>query len=168
MQMFMLWKELQQKFDENLNECLFNRSRFSNHSKNKFISLFWKSFYPYENIGDWEKFNGTSLPEKEDFYCHLNIENITYAGYVHGKTVCKDFEMKHLAQYHDSYVQSDTLLLAGVFENFRKTYIKICELDLARFLTAPQLTWQAASKKTSVKLDLLTDIDMLLMVEKRF
>ena len=161
-------KNCQQKFDEHLKERLFNRSRFSNHSKNKFISLFWKNVYPYENIGDWEKFNGTSLPEKEDFYCHLNIENITYAGYVHGKAVCKDFEMKHLAQYHDSYVQSDTLLLAGVFENFRKTYIKICELDLARFLTAPQLTWQAASKKTSVKLDLLTDIDMLLMVEKRF
>ena len=76
--------------------------------------------------------------------------------------------MKHLAQYHDSYVQSDTLLLADVFENFRKMYLKICELDLARFLTAPQLTWQAASKKANVKLDLLTDIDMLLMVEKRF
>ena len=87
---------------------------------------------------------------------------------MHGKAVCKGFEMKHLAQYHDSYVQSDTLLLADVFENFRKMYLKICELDLARFLTAPQLTWQAASKKANVKLDLLTDIDMLLMVEKRF
>ena len=87
---------------------------------------------------------------------------------MHGKAVCKGFEMKHLAQYHDSYVQSDTLLLADVFENFRKMYLKICELDLARFLTAPQLTWQTASKKTNVKLDLLTDIDMLLMVEKRF
>ena len=59
-------------------------------------------------------------------------------------------------------------MLANVFENFRNMCLKICQLDLACFLTAPQLAWQAASKKTKVKLDLLTDIDMLLVVEKRF
>ena len=64
------------------------------------------------------------------------------------------------------YVQSDTLLLVDVFENFRNTCLKIYELDPAKFLSAPGLAWQAALKKTKVKLDLLTDIDMLLMVEK--
>ena len=64
------------------------------------------------------------------------------------------------------YVQSATLLLAGVSENFRNTCLKIYELDPAKFLSAPGLAWQAALKKTKVKLDLLTDIDMLLMVEK--
>ena len=59
-------------------------------------------------------------------------------------------------------------MLANVFENFRNMCLKICQLDLACFLTEPQLAWQAASKKTKVKLDLLTDIDMLLVVEKRF
>ena len=64
------------------------------------------------------------------------------------------------------YVQSDTLLLAYVFENFRNKCIEIYELDPAYFLSAPRLAWQACLKKTEVKLGLLTDVDMLLMVEK--
>ena len=117
-------------------------------------------------MDDWEKFNETSLPEKEDFYSHLNMEDITDADYAHAKRVCKDFEIKNLGEYHDLYVQSNTLLLADVFENFRNMCLKIYELDPAKFLSAPGLAWQAALKKTKVKLDLLTDIDMLLMVEK--
>ena len=65
-------------------------------------------------MDDWEKFNETSLPEKEDFYSHLNMEDITDADYAHAKRVSKDFEIKHLGEYHDLYVQSDTLLLADV------------------------------------------------------
>ena len=64
------------------------------------------------------------------------------------------------------YVQSHTLLLADVFENFRNKRIEIYKLDPAHFLSAPGLAWQACLKKTGVKLELLTDIDMLLMVEK--
>ena len=69
-------------------------------------------------MDDWEKFKETSLPEKEDFYSHLNVEDITDADYAHAKRVCKDFEIKKLGEYHDLYVQSDTLLLADVFDNF--------------------------------------------------
>ena len=101
------------------------------------------------------------MPEKEDLYSHLNVEDITDADYAHTKRVCKDFEIKKLGEYNDFYVQSDILLLVDVFENF-----KIYQLDLAKFLSAPRLAWQAALKKTIVKLDLLTGIDMLLMVEK--
>ena len=68
-------------------------------------------------MDDWEKFNKTSLPEKEDFYSHLNIEDITDSDYTHAQRVCKDFEIKYLGEYHDLYIQSDTLLLADVFEN---------------------------------------------------
>ena len=68
--------------------------------------------------------------------------------------------------YHDLYVQSDTLLLADVFGNFRNTCIKVYELDPAHFVSAPRLVWQAYLKKTNIKLELLTDVDMLLMVEK--
>ena len=64
------------------------------------------------------------------------------------------------------YVHSDTLLLADVFENFRNKCIEIYQLDPAHFLSAPGLAWSACLKKTNVKLELLTDIDMLLMVEK--
>ena len=65
------------------------------------------------------------------------------------------------------YLQSDTLLLPDVFENFANKYLEIYELDCAKFLSAPGLAWQAALKNTKVKLDLLTDIDMFLMVKKR-
>ena len=70
-------------------------------------------------MDDWEKFNKTSLPEKEDLFSHTNMEDITDADYAHEKRFCKDFEIKNLGEYHDLYVQSDTLLLADVFENFR-------------------------------------------------
>ena len=112
-----------------------------------------------------EKFNETSLPEEEDFCSHLNMEDITDADYTHAKRVCKDFEIKHLGEYFDLYLQSNTLLLADVFENFPNMSLKIFELDPAKFLSASGLAWQAPLKKTKVKLCLLTDIDMLLMVE---
>ena len=63
-------------------------------------------------MDDWEKFNETSLLEKEDFYSHLNMEDNTDADYAHAKRVCKDFEIKNSGKYHDLYVKSDTLLLA--------------------------------------------------------
>ena len=74
----------------------------------------------------------------------------------------KEFQIKKLEEYHDFYLQGDTLLLADVFDDFSNMCLKIYELDPAHFLSATSLAWQAALKKTNVKLDLLTDIDMLL------
>ena len=117
-------------------------------------------------MDDWKKFNETSLTEKEDFYSHLNMVDIADTDYTHAKRICKDFEIKHLGEYNDLYDQSDTILLADIFENFRNMCLEIYELDPAKFFSALGLVWQAALKKIKVKLDLLTDIDMLLMVEK--
>ena len=117
-------------------------------------------------MDDWRKFNEMSLHEKEDFYSHLNMEDYTDADYTHPKRVCKDFETKNLGEYHDLYVQSNTLLLIDVSENFRNMCLKIYELNPVKFLSAPGLAWQAALKKTKIKLYFLTDIDILLMVEK--
>ena len=69
-------------------------------------------------------------------------------------------------EYHDLYVQCDTLLLADVFANFRDKCIKIYELDPAHFVSAPGLTWQACLKKTGVKLELITDYDVFMMIEE--
>ena len=74
--------------------------------------------------------------------------------------------MKHLGEYHDLYVQNDKLLLSDVFENFQNLGLEIYEFDPVKNFSAPGLLSQAAFKKTKVKLDLLTDINMLLMVEK--
>ena len=130
------------------------------------ILLLRKGVYLCEYMDVWEKFNKTSLPEKEYFYSHLNMEDITDVDYAHVKRVCKDFEIKSLGEYYEWYVQSDTLLLADVIENFRNMCINIYKLDPAKFLSAPGLAWQAALEKTKLKLELLTDIDMLLMLEK--
>ena len=83
-------------------------------------------------MDDWEKFNETSIFEKEGFYSHLNVEDITDADYAHAERVCKDFEVKNLEKYHDLLIQSDTLLLADVFENFRNMCINIYKLDIAK------------------------------------
>ena len=117
-------------------------------------------------MDNWERFNETLLPSKESFYSNLNMENIDDIDYRHGNNVFKKFKQKNLAEYHDLYVQRDTLLLADVFENFRNTCLKEYELDPAHFLSLPELAWQACLKKTNVKLELLTDYDMLLMVEE--
>ena len=94
------------------------------------------------------------------------MENIDDIDYRHGNNVFKKFKLKNLGEYHDLYVQSDTLLLADVFENFRNMCIKVYELDPAHFFSLPGLAWQACLKKTNVKLELLTDYDILLMVEE--
>ena len=128
--------------------------------------LLRKGIYPYEYIDSWERFDETSLPDKEAFYSSLNMEGITSVDYRHAKRVYKEFKSKNLGDYHDLYVQSDRLLLVDVFENFRNKCIEIYELDPANFLSGPELAWQACLKKTGVRLALLTDIDMLLMAEK--
>ena len=76
------------------------------------------------------------------------------------------FEIKNLGEYCNLYVQNDTLLLSDIFENFRNMCLSIYELDPVYFLSAPGLAWQACLKKTGVKLELLTDYDMILMIEK--
>ena len=103
-------------------------------------------------MDDSEKLNETSLPEKENFYSHLNMEDITDEDYMHRRRVCLDFKIKHLGEYHDLYVQSDTLLLADAFENFRNVCLEIYELFPACFLTAPGLSWQAAVKEDESKI----------------
>ena len=118
-------------------------------------------------MDNWERFNERSLPSKESFYSNLNMENIDDIDYGHGNNVFNKFKLNKLGEYHDLYVQSDTLLLADVFENFRNKCLEVYQLDPAHFLSLPGLAWQACLKKTNIKLELLTDYDMLLlMVEK--
>ena len=112
-------------------------------------------------MDSWERFDETSLPDKEAFYSSLNMEDITDVDHRHAKRVFKNLNNENLGDYHDLHVQSDTLLLADVFENFGNKRIEINELDPAHFLSTPGLSWQACLKKTEVKLELL------LMVENR-
>ena len=103
---------------------------------------------------------------KKTFYRELTLEEITDKNYAHAQKVFEELGLKNLGHYHDLYVQSDTLLLTDVFENFRYKCMEIYELDPDHFLSAPGLAWQAYLKKTEEELELLTDIDISLMVEK--
>ena len=90
-------------------------------------------------MDSWEKFNETESPDKESFYSKLNKEGITNEDYVHAQKVWEVFKIKNLGEYHDLYVQTDTILLAEIYENFRNKCIEIYRLDPAHFLSAPGL-----------------------------
>ena len=139
--------------------------QFSSGNLNKFVLLLRKGVYPYEYMDSWERFDETSLPDKEAFYSELNLEDITDKDYEHAQKVWEVFGIKNFGEYHDLYVQCDTLLLADVFENFRDKCIEIHGLDPTYFVSAPGLSWEACLKKTEVELEILTDYDMFLMVE---
>ena len=138
-----------------------------NGDLNKFVLLLRKGVYPYEYMDSWEKFNENTLPPKKDFYNNLNLEDISDENYTHAQKVWNIFEIKNLGEHHDLYVRSDTLLLSDVFENFRDICPNMYEIDPVYFVSAPGLlAWEACLKRTGVKLELLTDYDMILMTEK--
>ena len=154
------------KFNKDLIKKFRNTYSFCDNDINKFVLLLRKGVYPHEYVDNWEEIDETSLPNKEDFYSNLNMEDINDIDYRHANNVFKRIELENLGQNHDLYVQSDTLLLADVFGNFRDMCIKVYELDPSHFLSLPGLAWQARLKKTNIELELLTDYDMLLMVEE--
>ena len=129
-------KNYKKEFNKELIKRFANIYEFCNEDINKFILLLRKGVYPYEYMDSWERFNEISLPDKEAFYGSLNMEDITDVDNRHAKRVFKNLNNKNLGDYHDLYVQSDTLLLADVFENFRNMYIKVYELDTAHFSPA--------------------------------
>ena len=102
-----------------------------------------------EYMDSWERFNKTSLPPSlpKSFYSELHLEDISDKDYLHAQEVWDVFEIKSLGKYHDLYVQTDTLLLADVYEKFRYKYIEIYGLDPSYFLSAPGLAWQECLKK---------------------
>ena len=125
-----------------------------------------KGFYPYEYMDKVEKFNNTKLPPREAFYSKLSGKGISEKNYKHAWNVWNTFKMKTFKDYHELYNETDVLLLADVFENFRNLCLKIYGLDPVYYFTAPGLAWDACLKMTNINLELLSDPNMLLMFEK--
>ena len=115
-------KNYEKDFKKELIQRFSNIYEFCNGDLNKYILLLRKGAYPYEYMGSCERFNETSLPDKEAFYSSLNVEDITDVDHRHAKRVFKYLNNKSLGDYHDLYVQSHALLLADIFENFRNVY----------------------------------------------
>ncbi|GBM66443.1 hypothetical protein AVEN_266969-1 [Araneus ventricosus] len=129
--------------------------------------LFQKGIYPFEYMSSFTKFEEIQLLPRSAFSSSLTNEVITEAEYEPVQTVWKSFNIENLGDYQDLYVKTDVILLVDVFENFRKLTQNFYHLDAAHMLTSPGLACQAALKMTNVKLDLFTDIDMHLFIEKR-
>ena len=125
-----------------------------------------KGFFPYDYLDNIEKLKDTKPPPQKAFYSKLSGNGLSDKNYDHVLNVWKSFNMKTLKDYLKLYNESDVLLLADVFENFRDVCLKNYGLDPVYYYTAPGLAWDASLKLTGVNLELLTNIDMLLMVEK--
>ena len=124
-----------------------------------------KGVYPYDFMDSFDKFN-KKLPPKNEFYSILNDEHISDKDYTHAQNVWNTFNLKNMGEYHDLYLKSDILLLADVFENFRKTCLQYYKLDPCHYFTSPGLSWDAMLKMTDMKLELMTDVDMFQFIEK--
>ena len=125
-----------------------------------------KGVYPYDHMDSFQKFEETELPTQEQFYSLLNNSSISDDDYQHAQNVWKTFNMKSMGDYHDLYLKADVLLLADVFENFRKTCLQYYKLDPCHYFTSPGLSWDAMLKMTKITLDLISDVDMYQFVEK--
>ena len=110
--------------------------------------------------------NDTELPEKKHFYSRLSEEDISDADYERAKLIWTQFNIKNLGEHHDLYLETNVLLLADAYENFRKQCLTDYELDPAHYYTLPNFAWGAMFLKTGIELKLLHDEELYNMVEK--
>ena len=139
---------------------------FEDYSESQYKLLIRKGIYPYEYMDDWDKRRETVLPPKEAFYSKLNMAGVNEDDYEHARRVWSEFGINNLGEYHVLYLKTDVILLANVFEAFRKVCLDNYGLDPDHFYMAPGLAWKACLKKTRIRLELLLDPDMLLMFER--
>lgn len=142
------------------------RDEFKNMTDGQIKLLERKGVFCYDYVDSWEKLEETALPPKEAFFSKLTCAHISDIEYEFAKEVWEKFSIKTLGDYADLYLHVDVCLLAIVFENFRETSYKLYKLDPANYYTAPGLSFDAMLRHTKVKLELLTDIDMLLFIER--
>ena len=117
-------------------------------------------------MDNFDKFEETQLPSKEQFNSTFRNTKISDNDYKHAQKVWKAFNCKTMRDYHNLYVQVDSLLLADCFEKFRNMCLKHYDFDPCYFASTPALALEACLKKTGVEIELLTDIDKILMNEE--
>ena len=139
---------------------------FDDYSEPQCKLLMRKGIYPYEYMDSWDRFEETTLPPASSFYSKLNMSGVSDQDYEHACKVWRDFGIGNLGEYHDLYLCTDVILLANVFEAFRKVCLDNYGLDPAHFYTVPGLAWCTCLKKTGTRLKVLLDPDMLLMFER--
>lgn len=136
------------------------------HALDRVHLLEKKGIFCYDYMDSWDRLDEKKLPAKEQFFSKLSDSHISDEEYAHAQSVWAAFNIQSLSEYSDLYMKTDILLLADVFEKFRKTCRKIYGLDPAHYFTSPGLSFDAMLKMTHVEIGLLTDSDMLMFVEK--
>lgn len=142
------------------------RGQFAHLDGNTMSLLERKGVFPYDYVNSWDKLNETRLPARENFYSQLTDSEISESEYAFAHEIWNCMGIQNLGEYSDLYLKTDILLLTDVFENFRSTCIEIYKLDPAHYFTAPGFSWDAMLLYTEIQIELLTDIDMLLFIEK--
>ena len=137
----------------------------SEFQKDEIELLTRKGIYPYDYMNSFGRFEEKELPPITEFYSSIKKECISEEEYAHAQRVFQKFNMSCLGDYYDLYVKIDVLLLADIFESFRKVCLSQYELDPCQFYTSPGLSWASLLKMTGVELELLTDINQILMIE---
>lgn len=137
-----------------------------NYSTKQIALLERKGVFPYDYVDSLERLSETSLPSKKEFHNKLSDEKISYKEYKFACNVWKNFKIKTLGEYSQLYMKTDVLLLADVFENFRNTCLRIYKLDPVHYYTSPGLSWDSMLKYTGVKIELQTDIEKFIFIEK--
>lgn len=159
-----------EKLAENLYDPVIKYKNFKHMRKfygDKMDLLCKKGHYPYEWVDSDEKLNHEGLPPIDKFYSKLHQKGISEKEYKHALKVYKELDCKTFKDYHDAYLKTDVLLLADVFENFRKTCHDNYGLDPANYISAPGLSWDALLLKTGIELELITDLEIMDMVERQ-
>lgn len=142
------------------------KSEFKDMTEKQVNLLTRKGIFPYDYMNNWNKLLEMQLPSKRDFYNSLNDTHVSDEAYAHAQSVWWTFKCKTMRDYSDLYMKTDILLLADIFEEFRLTCHKTYGLDPAFSYTLPGYAWQCMLYKTGQKLDLLTDLEMVMFIEK--
>ena len=125
-----------------------------------------KGVYPYEYTDSFGRYEEDCLPDQSKYFSSLTGEGITDEDYDHAKEVWKAFGMRNMGDYHDHYMAADVLLLADIFESFRSNCLKNYGLDPCHYFSCPGMAWDAMLTMTGIKLELISDVDKYLFVEK--
>ncbi|XP_049947119.1 uncharacterized protein LOC126455272 [Schistocerca serialis cubense] len=149
-----------------MDKCSLQLTRKYFNDENQFSLVCQKGIFPYEYITDEMKLQETKLPQREHFQSLLTGETVSHLEYKRAYDVWALFKCKTIGDYSDIYLKSDVLLLADVFENFRKLCLDTYKLDPAHYVTSPGLAWDALLKSTNVILELITDVTQLQFVER--
>lgn len=141
-------------------------AQFPGLSNHKIALIKKKGIFPYDYVDSIQKLHSNKLPEKKHFFSKLTNSHISDDEYNHAQKIWKLFGIRIMKEYAELYLKTDVLLLADVFENFRSSCMDIYGLDAAHYYTAPSLSWDSMLRITRIRIELITDVDMLLFIEK--